>query len=345
MGYEIHLATKFSEENSTLDKHNIYIHNINFERYKISPIKDLILSFKLFFLINKIKPHIVHCITIKPVLLGGLALKLLPGIKFVVSISGLGYVFSRSFSIKSILTKLIVKFLYKFSLNREEIHFIFQNTHDLNVVSKILNKKIENFNLIPGSGVDLDIFKQSPLPKDEPIVLFASRLLKSKGIYQFLDAAKKVRGARFVVVGKFDSDSDDCIDKKEIYNWVNRGIIEYWGFKNNMHEVLKKSNIVVFPSYYGEGLPKILAEAAASGRPVITTDHPGCRDAIENGVTGFLVPQRNVESIVKYINILIKSPKECIKMGNKSRELAEKKFDVKLVVETHLDIYKKFVYS
>lgn len=342
-GYEIHIATNLKSKKNYLEKLNINCHNIFFERYKLSPIKDLIVSCKILFLIAKIRPDIVHSITIKPVLLGGLALRIFPKINYIVSISGLGYVFSSDISIKSFLTKFLVKILYLVALRRKNLHMIFQNLNDIKVISNILKKKIDNYTLIPGSGVDLNKYKPKPFPKGEPVILFAARLLKSKGIYEFVNTAKIIKNARFIIVGKFDKESDDSISQNELDDWVNSGIVEYWGFKDDMHEIINLAHMIIFPSFYGEGLPKILIEAAACGRPVITTDQHGCKDSVDNNITGFIVPKRDVNSIVKCVNLLLKFPDKLNKMSKKSRNLAEKKFDIKFVIHKHLIIYKKIL--
>ena len=324
-------------------RNKIFTHNINFNRYKISPHHDLLTAIELFILIKNIRPDLVNTITIKPTLLGGLSLILFRKINFVVSITGLGFVFSREKSLTANIIKIIVEILYKLILKRKKIYFIFQNKYDLNVIRRILNKKITNFSLIKGSGVDLVKYSFLPLPTTKPIILFAARLLKSKGIYQFVEAAKKLDKYRFVIVGKIDSESDDCITWDELNYWENKGFIEYWGFKNNMNKIINLSNIVVLPSYYGEGLPKILIEAAACGRPVITTDRPGCKDAVLDGKTGFIIPVKNVDLIVEKINFILNNPAKALEISVNARNLALKEFNIKNVIEKHIEIYKEMI--
>ncbi len=193
--------------------------------------------------------------------------------------------------------------------------------------------------LIHGSGVDLELYRPKQEFTTPPLILFASRLLISKGIVEFVAAAQTIKSAKFVVVGMFDEDSPDCVDKHILENWIDKGFIEYWGLKNNMHEIINKSSVVVLPSYYGEGLPKILIEAAACGKPVITTDHPGCRDAVIPNETGILIPKKDKTALIDAIQLLLSSDLKCKSMGLAARELAEKKFDIKNVINSHLEIY------
>jgi glycosyltransferase involved in cell wall biosynthesis len=148
---------------------------------------------------------------------------------------------------------------------------------------------------------------------------------------------------RFVLVGNQDLANPTSVSTTQLRAWVEEGAIEYWGYRTDMSEVLPAAGIVVLPSYYGEGLPKVLIEAAACGRPVVTTDHPGCRDAVEPGVTGVLVPVRNAQALAIAIQDLLDDPDKCAAMGRAGRDLAERAFDVKQVVDAHLQIYEELM--
>ena len=159
-------------------------------------------------------------------------------------------------------------------------------------ILKISNLESKNFSLIPGSGIDLEFYKPYKVKfQDKPIVLFASRLLKSKGIFEFVRAAEEVRNAEFQIAGKFDNGNDDCIKPEVIKKLSKDGFITYLGMRKDMVQLINSASIVVLPSFYGEGVPKILIEAAGCGKPIITTDHPGCRDAVKNNISGILILQ------------------------------------------------------
>jgi len=177
-----------------------------------------------------------------------------------------------------------------------------------------------------------------------PIVLLAARLLVDKGVREFVHAAElvnktKVR-ARFVLVGEIDKFNPASIQEQELSTWKENGLVELWGYRNDMENVLSNATIVVLPSYR-EGFPKILVEAASCGRVIITTDVPGCRDAIEKDVTGLLVPVRNARTLAKAVSELLNDPSLCKKMGIAGRERAERLFDIKKIVVEHTDIYKQ----
>jgi glycosyltransferase involved in cell wall biosynthesis len=182
------------------------------------------------------------------------------------------------------------------------------------------------------------------------VVLLPARLLVDKGVREFVQSAKILRqrglseqDVRFVIVGKTDPANPHSLHQDELALWAEEGIVELWGHRTDMPKVMEAAKIVVLPSYYGEGLPKVLIEAAACGRVVITTDHPGCRDAINPGVTGVLVPVRDVIALANAVQELLSDPARCAIMGQAGRELAESAFDERQVVASHLKIYQELM--
>ena len=341
-GYEVHLVAKLKGKPGFLEDKGITVHNIELNRKKIG--LNLLKEFlEILSVVHKIRPDILHLITVKSVLLGGIAARLLKIPAVVVAISGLGYMFSSYGFLASVRLKVLSFFLY-YALNHKNQSVIFQNTSDKSKLENINKNISNNSTIIPGSGVDLDLYSVKKIDVDIPIIMFAARLLASKGVREFIDAAKLVnknrKNARFVIVGNIDLSSPDSISQKEIIHWEMEGFVELWGYKNNMYDVIPLASVVVLPSYYGEGLPKILIEAAACGRAVVTTDHPGCRDAIVNNKTGLLVPVKDVDAIVKAVKSLIKDSHYCENMGLMGRKLAEEKFDIRQVVKRHMGIYK-----
>ena len=297
--------------------------------------------FKIYYLYKKVKPNICHLITIKPILYGSLIAHLFSKLSLVISISGLGYIFSDR-RLSSNIKEMIISVIYKLAFNQKRIKVIFQNKDDQEKLINITKLSKKNTILIPGSGVDLNKFRPR-INKDRRIVLFASRLLTSKGIKDFVESSKHVKGAKFVVSGKFDFDNPDCIDPKYIFENQEKGLIEYWGENIDMEKIINKSSLVVLPSYYGEGLPKVLIEAAACGKPIVTTNHSGCRDAIINRKTGFMVPIKNPLILSKYIQKILDNKELRIAMGKEARLFAERKFSINKVVEKHLNIYSKIL--
>lgn len=340
-GYEVHVATGITDCAHLFDFHGLILHPIHLERRDTSLQGSIRTFFDISTVCLRVRPNVIHLVTIKPVLLGGIAARLLGLSRIVASISGLGYIFIAKGS-KASLRRIIIGSLYKLALFHDGMRVIFQNPDDRLSLCKLSSLPFSNTILIPGSGVSLSSYAPSDLPPGIPVVLFAARLLSSKGIYEFVDAASQLTGARFVIVGQFDKENRDCIDPAQLDFWVEKGWVEYWGYSDAMANVLSQASIVVLPSYR-EGLPKVLIEAAACARPIITTDVPGCRDAIDPGVTGLLVPAQDSNALKDAIQHLLDNPELCKAMGRAGRALAERKFDVKQVVQTHLDIYAELI--
>ena len=338
-GFIVHIATTFTDKRKELEKFGFYLHDIKINRSSTSLIDNLILFFKFLSIYKKVRPDLLHLITIKPSLIGGLAahfIKKRP--KIIISVSGLGYIFTVK-GIKAFLRKKIIIFLYKLVFNHKKLKVIFQNQTDLTNISQATNLALSKTILIPGSGVDLKKFKLTKLPKNKPIVLFPARLLSTKGIYEFIKCANNLKNqARFAIVGKHDLEARNCIKISELESWQKENIIEYWGESSNMPREYSKASIVVLPSYR-EGMPKSLLEAAASGRVVVTTDVPGCRDAILEGLTGFLVPPYDSIALTNEVGKLLKDQDLIYKMGQQGRYFAETKFNIDDVVKKHLEIY------
>ena len=340
-GYEVHVATGLTNRAHLFANYGLILHPIYLERGDTSLLGLFRTFINILIVCLRVRPKVIHLVTIKPVLLGGIIARLLGLKRIVASVSGLGYIFIAKGS-KASIRRMIIGSLYKLSLFNDGIRVIFQNPDDRLSLCKLSSLPFSKTVLIPGSGVSLSLYSPSDLPPGIPVVLFAARLLSSKGIHEFVDAASQLNGARFVIAGQLDKENRDCIDPAQLNQWVENGWIEYWGYSDAMANVLTQASIVVLPSYR-EGLPKVLIEAAACARPVITTDVPGCRDAIEPGVTGLLVPAQDSNALKVAIQYLLDNPELCISMGLAGRALAERKFDVKQVVQTHLDIYAELI--
>lgn len=341
-GYEVHIATGITDQKEAMEQLGVIVHPLALDRGKAGIFQTLRTFWQIFSVFKKIKPDIVHLVTIKPVLLGGIAARLANIQGVVAAISGLGYVFLDSGSLSWIRRKFVV-ILYRFVFQHPNLKVIFQNADDRNEIIKWTGLNISKTEMIRGSGVDLDLFRHEPLPQGMPIVLMAARLLADKGVREFVSAARTLLGrARFCLVGDIDAANPSSIKGEEISKWVAEGVIEYWGQRGDMDKTLATAYIVVLPSYR-EGLPKILLEAAAVGRPVVTTDVPGCRDAIEARVTGLLVPPRSVLPLAEAIEELLTDKARCAEFGKAARALAEREFNIEKVVARHLQIYSHLV--
>ena len=326
-GYKVYLAAKLSDSQKEIRELGIILMEINIDRSKSNLFGSIILFWQILSLMYEVKPNIIHAITIKPVIFGGIAAKIYNKASFVASISGLGYFFI-SEKIQDRILKLLLKFLYKFALSHNSLKIIFQNSNDLNFLSKVCNLNSNDIVLIKGSGVDLNFFKPHKHLSKNINILFASRLLKSKGVLEFYRSALQLKSKKyqFLLAGKIDNDGPDRISLKQINSWEKEGIIKYLGDVKN-----------------GEGLPRILIEAAACGKPIITTDHPGCRDAVEENISGLLIPIKNSEALSFAIKKLMNSHALRKSMGHASREFAIRNFDINFVVKKHIQIYKSLI--
>ncbi len=301
---------------------------------------------KVYFLILKNKPDLIHAVTIKPIIFLGIVSRII-GIPFIGAVSGLGPVYNRETIFKRYRLRLVMM-LYKYIFDSNSSAIICQNSHDKEI---LLNFKIgsqASIVTVSGSGVDLQKFKPIKQDKESPIILMACRILKEKGIYEFCSAAESFKAnnnmkARFILAGPIDSESPSAIQEKNLRPLCEKSGVEYVGDRKDMNLLIASASIFILPSYYSEGLPKVLLEAAACGIPIITTDHPGCRDAILNEKTGILIEPHNSKALYSAILNLLSNPDRLIDMGKSARELAEKSFDENRVRETHYLLYEKYL--
>ncbi len=340
-GFEVHLLAGMTKYRHYFESLGIVVHSLPIISGSYNPISNIKTFFRIFLLILKIKPDIAHFVTIKPVLFGGIISQVTKVPFVVVSISGLGFVFTSKGKIAQ-LRRLITDLIYKLALRHKNMRVIFQNHDDLFIIKKITGLDPDKAILIKGSGVDLNLYKPSPLPEGTPILMLPARLLFDKGVKEFVEAARilKKEGlkARFVLVGRFDKYNPSRIPRTTVDSWLSENIIEYWGFKEDVAKTFSKAKIIILPSYR-EGLPKVLLEAAACGRPSITTDVPGCRDAIIPRKTGFIVPAKDPKSLAKMIKYALDNENMLKKMSTAARKLAEKSFNIQDVIQMHIEIY------
>ena len=343
--FNIHIATKFKLNKNYFQKKGFFTHELFLKRGSIGFLSNILTILNIFFIIKKLKPDLIHFISIKPVLLGGIVSRLFPSIPKIFSVTGLGFVFIKK-DFFSIIRRWFFKFLYKLALNQKYFKIIFQNLDDYKLIKKNTNIKKKNYELISGSGVSLKEYRPKILNFQNPIVMFPSRMLSHKGLHEFVEAAKILKKenikAKFVLVGDIDKENPACVQIETINRWVKEKTVEYWGHKKHMNTAINLATIIVLPSYR-EGFPKVLIEAAACGRPSITTNVPGCRDAIINNSTGILIPPRNSIKLAQVIKNLLKNKKKIKKMGSKARKHAVKNFDINHVVNIHIKIYKNIL--
>lgn len=344
-GFQVHIATGLTDKLGELQRHGLVVHPLTLDRRKTGLDNAWRTMLQLWQVFRAVRPDVVHLVTIKPVLLGGLVARLAGVPAVVAAVSGLGFVFMAR-GAKAKVRRWLVGGLYRVALGHRNLMVIFQNPDDRASLAKLAHLLDSKVAMIRGSGVDLAQYDHTPMPSGVPVVLLAARLLADKGVREFVQAVRLLRqqgvSARFCLAGSVDPANPSSLADTELTQWANEGVVELWGQRSNMPEVLSSACLVVLPSYR-EGLPKILLEAAACGRAVVTTDVPGCRDAIDPGVSGLLVPVRNAEALADALKGLINDPVRCQAMGDAGRALAESTFDVRQVVAAHLRIYQELI--
>ncbi|HTY35891.1 MAG TPA: glycosyltransferase family 4 protein [Bacteroidota bacterium] len=307
---------------------------LRMNRRGMNPFADLMLMQRLYRTYSQERPDVVLHNTIKPVIYGSIAAGRAGVRRIVNMISGLGYVFIGDGIVQRLLRPLVHR-LYRHALRRADV-VLFQNPDDRKYFVDHHLVQAEKSEVIPGSGVDTKRFEYvgSRNTKTHCTFLFVGRILKDKGVLEFVDAAKLVKRsfpkARFQVLGKIDPENPSHIDRSEVERWVNEGTIEYLGERGDVRDVLGRADVVVLPSYR-EGVPRSILEAMAMGKAVITTDVPGCRETVEHERNGLLVPPKDVSSLNAAMVDLLRHPGKRAQMGKEGREIAETRFDVRIV--------------
>jgi glycosyltransferase involved in cell wall biosynthesis len=290
---------------------------------------------------RKVRPDLVHLVTIKPVLYGGIAARIL-GIPAVAAIPGLGYSFSSKGLIMKYFQYLLIA-LYRWAVGGSNCQVIVQNQHDMRILRERVGVPVDRITLIHGSGVEVNAYPVIPESKKPFTVVMAARLLLDKGVLEYVEACRLVKQhhpeVRCLLAGDLDQENPGSLSPSELDTIHSEGVVEHCGFQKDIPALFAQAHVVVLPSYR-EGLPKVLIEAAACGRAVITTSTPGCEDAILPGETGLLVPVRNANALAGAMIRLMEDPALRQRLGDRGRRLALERYDISLVINTHLEIYR-----
>jgi glycosyltransferase involved in cell wall biosynthesis len=340
-GYDVHVACRTTGRERELEDEGFTIHPLRLDRASTGGADQLRVAREMAGVIRAIRPDIVHLVTIKPVLIGGAVARLLKVPKVVAAISGLGFIFiAKGAAAKA--RRRAIGLLYRIALSSRRVRVIFQNEDDRKLIAGLAGVRPKQVRMIRGSGVDLERLKPEPLPDGRFCAVLAARLLVDKGVREFVEAARLLRArgldVRFVIAGDLDPDNPAGMGAKEVDGWREEGAVEVAGHVRDIRPLFAQAHAVVLPSYR-EGMPLSLLEAAACGRAVVATDVPGCRDAIEPGVSGLLVPVRDGPALAEAIARLAADRPLCAEMGRQGRLLAERAFSVEEVVARHLEIY------
>ena len=315
-------------------------------RKGLNPLQEANTVLRLWKVYRREQPDIFHHFTIKCILYGSIVCGGLGKSRRVINaITGLGYTFTGKSFLRRIGQSLVMM-LYRLVLKKSWI--IFQNPEDEAFFLRQHIADPSRISRIPGSGVDLNRFTPQPEAEGIPVVAFVGRLLWDKGVGEFVEAARKLREekiqARFVLVGSSDTDNPGAVPQPMIENWVEQKVIEWWGWQEDMKKIYAQTHIICLPSYR-EGMPKSLAEAAACARALVAADVPGCREIVEDGKNGLLVPSRDSRALAEALKKLILDSDLRRQMGERSRQKVEDGFSVEAVTEATLEVYKMVLRS
>ena len=345
-GYDVTVITHFTGMQEKITELGLRVINLP-ENPTGMNLREEITTFLFLYHIYKTeKPDVIHHVGIKPMLWGTIAATLARRKNVVNAVSGTGFIFSphRRNSKKAKAVRGALK-----QFNRASYKFIFQNFDDRQEFEKEKISYPEQAIMIKGSGVDLKKFAYvDESQKDNSLIkiVFTGRMIQSKGVLILIEAAEKLRTEyegkiQFLLCGDLH-DNPSALTKEQLESLCDNSYIKWLGFQKDIYSVLKNCHIMAFPSFYMEGLPKSIIDAEAAGLPVITTDWVGCKDTVEDGVNGYLIPVKDSDALAEKLKILIDNPEIRCEMGRKSREYAEKYFSIENVIQKHLEIYNSF---
>lgn len=328
-------------EGDRIEREGIRFLPLSLKRRSVNPLREGASLGELVRLYRRERPDLVHHVTIKPVIYGSIAARMTGVTRVVNALPGLGHVFTEA-GRRPILRHL-VELGFRFALRGAGTRTILQNPDDLEqLVSRGLLDGSKAA-LIRGAGVDVEAFRPRPEPGGSAIVVMASRLLWDKGVADFVEAARLLSASgascRMVLVGSPDPENPGSVPQEQLRAWSEKGLVEWWGQRADMPEVLGQAAIVALPSAYAEGVPKVLLEAAAAGRPIVATDMPGCREVVRHEVNGLLIPARNPIALARALRELLDAPERRTEMGRQGRAIAIEEFAEEKVVNATLAVY------
>jgi glycosyltransferase involved in cell wall biosynthesis len=345
-GYDVVVATRVDLHGKRITDAGLTLRPVAFNRGGINLLWDLRTLMQLVGLYRREAPDIVHHVALKPVIYGSLAARLTGTRGIVNALGGLGYVFS-STGLRAKILRWLINPALGFALGRKNTCLIVQNSDDRDRIVADGLAKAGSVRLIRGAGVDPAAYRRVTVASEMPLAILPARLLREKGVGEFVEAARLLRAqgvkARFALVGKPDPANPASVSQPEIDAWAGEGVVEFWGWREDMPGVFAQAQIVCLPTYYGEGLPKSLLEAGASGCAIVTTDIAGCREIVRDGVTGWLVPTRDVGALANALREAIERPELRQQYGASVRELVAADFSMDRVITDTVAIYRELM--
>ena len=347
-GFIYHVATRFSPESDRVRLRSLGIetHDIPFARGGANPVADVQSLFAIFTLVRRIRPDLVHLVTLKAIIFGGIVARLLRVPAVVAAVPGLGYSFVATGPWAS-ARRSAIEVLLRLSLRRRNCAVIFQNPEDRDLLIGADVVAARQAVLIRGAGVDVSAFRPTEYPPGTVRVVMASRMLREKGVPLFVEAARILRAAgvnaEFLLAGDPDPDNPGSILRGDLERWHATGDVAWLGHVADMSALFESVHVVCLPTHYGEGVPKVLIEAAAAGRAIVATDVAGCREIVKHEETGLLVPPRDVDALVRALRRLIEDRLLRQALGRRARDLAASSFTSEQVIAATLEVYRQLL--
>ena len=350
-GYEVHVATPLDPKSGRgdeeaarkIEKTGLIFHRISLRRANTNPFRELSIIREFGVLIADVAPDLIHCLGMKPVVYAG-AIARLRGLPAIHAVIGLGLPFMGTSGMARLRKSLLLKgFAFAFGNRKARITIEHEEDRDLLLGAKAVDEA--RMARLYGVGADLAAFHPR---KDEDaaaplVVMFAARLIEPKGVRDFVEAAGRLKrravSARFVLQCQLDLSNPNAITEAEVRAWHDKGLIEWWGSTTDMPNALRKADIFCLPTYYREGTPKALIEAAATGLPIVTTDVPGCRDVVKSGDNGILITPRSVDALEAALLKLLQDDAFRRRAGQRGRAIAVERFDVEMFIKQSMDLY------
>ncbi len=346
-GWEVLVATRVGSHGERIEQEGFRLIPIKMRRRSLAPWREFTTVAELVEIYRRERPDLVHHVAMKPALYGSLAAAI-TGVPAVVNaLAGMGYVFTSS-AVKARLLRALISAGFRRLLDRANARLILQNPDDVAAMSAgtVARKRIV---LIRGSGVDTTAFAPVPEPEGTPVAVMVSRMLWHKGVGELVEAARLLRQRgvplRVVLVGSPDPENPASIPERQLRDWNASGDVAWWGERSDIAKIWANCHIAVLPSFYREGLPKSLLEAAACGRPLVAADVFGCREVVRDGATGLLVPPRDARALADALERLAKDPDLRRRMGAAARDLVAREMSEQVVVAQTMALYRSLAPS
>lgn len=341
----VYVITRDTGQKKTIENCGFKFIDLPINRKGINPLIEIFTIIRLFNIYRKIRPNIVHQLTIKPMVYGTLASLIFSNIMVLNAVTGIGYVAQDS-KRANIINNAVKTIMY--ILNRKKKpYYIFQNDYDKRTYLKMKMASSERSFVIRGSGVNINEFKPTKTKNTNHTILLASRMLWDKGIKEFVKSSQIVKSvygnSKFILAGKIDYENPNYVSIEYLKNLNKENNVRWIGYQSDMVNLVSKASIVVLPTSYGEGVPRVLIEAASMEKPIITTNTSGCKDIVKDGYNGIIIPTASSDRLADAIIFLLNNPNIMKEYGKNGRKLVIKEFSEKIVIRDTIKVYQKIL--